>query len=248
MTEIIKTTETTTAVNTHVAANAPIELLVKKPVKFHFKKDELGNKRPSVELELKFLTLAGVANIINLTPVAVPVVVGDTVTAEQAAAIEAAIKHNTNVEKQQELLLSALEDTIIVQAREQVNAKVDITQETLDTSKLTWQYIASIPKAERRGAGISKDVWEAFSADYISIMPGLIGRDVEKVTNAATILTKRFQPVKTVKAVIAQLKDYLDVWFSNTSNAEELAEVYEFLSKKADELLSADEAKLLANL
>lgn len=244
-------TDTNVAVaNAHVAvANAPIKLLTNKPVKFHFKKDELGNKRPSVELEIKFLTLAGVASIINLTTVEVPIVAeGETLTGEKAAAIDAAIKHNTNVEKQQELLLSALEDTIIVQAREQVNAKVDITQETLDASKLTWQYIASIPKAERRGAGIPKEVWEAFSADYISIMPGLIGRDVEKVTNAATIFTKRFQPVKTVKAVIAQLKDYLDVWFTNTSNAEELAEVYEFLSKKADELLAADEAKLLENL
>ena len=200
-------------------AVAPIELAVKKPAKFHFKKDELGNKRPSVELELKFLTLAGVAAIINGTD-----------------------------EKQQELLLSALDDIILVQAREQVNANPEISQETIDFNKLTWEFIASIPKAERRGAGISKDVWEAFTADYISIMPGLIGRDVEKVTNAATILAKRFQPVKTVKAVISQLKNYLDIWFSNTANAEELAEVYEFLSKKAEELLAADEAKLLENI
>ena len=199
--------------------SAPVELTVKKETAFHFKKDELGNKRPSVTIALPFLTLAGVAGIINS---------GD--------------------EKQHELLLSALEDVIYVQAREQVNADVNVSSESLDYSKLTWDFISKIPKAERRGAGIPKEIWEAFAADYISIMPGLIGRDVEKVTNAATILTKRFQPVKTVKKVISQLSDYLDVWFANTANADDLAEVYEFLKKKAEELLAADEAKLLENI
>ena len=211
--------QTSAAAAANPAVQAPVELIVKKETAFHFKKDELGNKRPSVTIALPYLTLAGVAAIINS---------GD--------------------EKQHDLLLGALEDIIYVQAREQVNADANITSDTLDYSKLSWDFISKIPKAERRGAGIPKEIWEAFAADYLSIMPGLIGRDVEKVTNAATILTKRFQPVKTVKKVIAQLSDYLDVWFANTANADDLAEVYEFLKKKAEELLAADEAKLLENI
>lgn len=190
-----------------------------KPFKFHFKKDELGNKRPSVELQLPVLTLQGLANIINS---------GD--------------------EKQHALIMSALEDIIYLQARQQVNEDASISQDTLDISKLSWDFISNIPPAERKGGGIAKEVWDAFAADYISIMPALTGRSVEKVTNAATILLKKFQPVKTVKPVIKQLKDYLDMWFTNTPNAEEFAECYEFLSKKAEALLAADEAALLANI
>lgn len=235
-------TETTNVANQDAAiAVAPVERTARKAVKFHFKKDELGNKRPSVELELPMLTLAGVAAIINARPSA-------PAPAEGEEPSDLYKKQSLLIAQQQELLLSALDDVVIVQAREQVNAKADINQESLDDAKLSWAAIAAIPKAERRGAGIAKEVWEAFSADYISIMPGLISRDVDKVTNAATILCKRFQPVKTVKAVISQLKDYLDIWFSNTANAEELAEVYEFLTKKAEELLLADEAKLLENI
>lgn len=238
-------TEQATAVTTPAEqmAVAPTQLYIKKDTAFHFKKDDLGNKRPSVTLQLPFLTLAGVAAIINMKMIQV----ADDANKEDPAVI-AAIKHNKSVENQQELLLSELESTVYVQARSQVNDNVDINQETLDLSKLSWEFIANIPKAERKGAGISKEVWEAFVADYIAIMPALIGRDVEKVTNAATLLSKRFQPVKTVKKVISQLKEYLDIWFSNTASAEDLAEVYEFLSKKAEELLAADEAKLLDNI
>lgn len=218
------------------------ELVAKKEVKFTFKKDELGNKRPTVSLSIPYPTLSGVAAILNARLHPVP----DEAVDKEAH--DAAVKVNTAIQNQKDLLLEAMENIVYIQAREQVNANPEITDETLDTSKLTWEFISNIPPKERRGAGIPKEVWEAFTADYISIMPGLIGRDVEKVTNAATIFAKRYQPVKTVKAVISQLKSYLDIWFANSSNAEELLEVYDVLTKKAEELLAADEAKLLDNI
>lgn len=203
---------------------APVRLETNETVhpvafKFSFKKDDLGNKRPTIELTLKCPTKHGVEVMLE-------------------------------DEKQTEYLLDVLEGEVYKQAREQVGDEVKPvnSQEELDESKLTMEYIANLPKAERRGGGIAKEVWAAFAADYISVMPALTGKNAEQIGNAAKLLTAKFQPIKTNKKVISFLKEQLGMWFTNTSNAEDFAEVYEFLDKKAETLLQADEAALLANL
>ena len=105
-----------------------------------------------------------------------------------------------------------------------------------------------MPKAERTGGGISKEVWEAFGKDYVSVMPGVTGKSADQVGNACKLLLAKFQPVKTNKKVISFLKEQLALYFSSTQNAEEFQECYEFLDSKAESLLKADEASLLANL
>lgn len=187
--------------------------------KFSFKKDELGNKRKTIELMLPCPTAAGAAAMLR-------------------------------DEKQTTYLLEVLESEVYKQAREQVGDEVKPVnlQSELDETKLTMEYIANLPKAERRGGGIAKEIWAGFAADYIAVMPSLTGKNAEQVGNAAKLLTAKFQPVKTNKKVIAFLKEQLGMWFTNTSNAEEFAEVYDFLDKKAEVLQLADEAALLANL
>ena len=192
--------------------------------KFHFKKvkiEETGEeyKRPTVELE----------------KVPVPSVEGIIAILEAGG-------------KQLDLLMEAVQNIVLDRARELVNEKEGVTAETFPFAELAWEKIATLPKAERRGGGISKETWEDFSKDYIAVMPGLTGKDAEKVGNAAKLLLNKFNAVKTNKQVIGYLRDQLAVYLNGSPNAETYKDCVEFLDAKAGILLEADEASLLANL
>ena len=199
--------------------NVARPLIVHTATKFFFKKDKVGNKRPTIELNVPYLTVDGLI-------------------------------HALKDEKQVALILEVVNGEIYKAVRAQVGDedRPVNSQEELDVSKLTLEFLANQPAAERRGGGISAEVWEEWAKDYIAVMPGASGKDVDKVTNAATIMVKKFQPVKTQKKIIAYLREQLALWLTTSPNAEDFTECYEFLDKKAEALLSADEAALLANL
>lgn len=188
-------------------------------VNFFFKKvtDEAGNdtKRPTVALKLPFPSVEGIIDIISAGG------------------------------KGLELLQEAVKDIIIKQAREFVNADETITQDTLPIDKLSWEAVANMPQAERRGGGIAKEIWEAFAKDYIAIMPGITGKAKEKIAMAAKVLVKKFADVKTDKKVITLLKSQLALYANSSPSAEEYVECIQFLDKKADTLLAADSSSLL---
>jgi len=198
---------------------SPIAGTVLQPIKFTFKKDDLGVKRPTVELAL-------------------PVPTADTVTSMLAD------------EKQRNYLLSVLADQVYLQARQQVgNESSPVNkQDQLDLTKLTMEYIASIPPSERRGGGISKETWADFFKDYIEVMPSVTGKNKEQVENAGKLFVARLQPVKTQKKILTFLQSQLALWFTNTQAADDFAEVYEFLTGKIEDFLKRDEAELLQNL
>jgi hypothetical protein len=186
--------------------------------KFNFKKDEFGNKRPSVELKLPVPSVEGLISIIE---------VGG---------------------KGLDLLLDAAADIVVSQARTIVNDKEDISQDTFPMQEVLWDFIANMPKAERRGGGISKEVWESFAKDYVEVMPSVTGKTSDQVANAAKILLNKFAQVKNQKPVIKLLKDQLSIYITNSTNAETYSECVDFLLNKADTLLNITEADLLANL
>lgn len=174
----------------------------------------------------------------------------DTVTLLVPVPTEEAILQMLQDEKQKALLVAAMKDMVMGAVREQVsndNNPVN-KQEELDLTKCTLEYIASLPASERRGGGISKETWEDFSTDYISVMQAATGKSAEQVGNAAKLFVGRLQGCKTNKPVLGFLRDQLDLWFSKTTEAEDFAAVYEFLSGKVKAFLEADEASLLANL
>jgi len=195
----------------------------KKPVKFFFKKvvdkeTKEEFKRPTVELDLPVLSVEGLIEII------------------------------TQGGKGLELLIDAAAEVIISQARSIVNDKEDITQTVFPFDKISWDYIANLPKAERRGGGIGKETWESFSDDYIAVMPSVTGKSAEQIANASKILMNKFNLVKTNKPVLRLLKEQLTIYLNSSPNAETYQECVEFLANKADTLLNMDEAQLLANL
>lgn len=186
-----------------------------KEAKFHFKKDNLGNKRETVELKLPTPSVEGLVKILEAGG------------------------------KQLELLLSAASDIVLSQARSILNDNESMTDKDFPMEQVSWEYIANMPEAEKRGRGIPKEVWEAFAADYIAVMPGVTGKTAEQVGNAAKLFLNKFQQVKTNKPVIEKLLEQLGIYANSSPNAEEFADAVKFLKDKGETLLAADEAALL---
>lgn len=148
--------------------------------------------------------------------------------------------------KQLEMLQEVVADVIYQRARELLADDEKLTEVPVEL--LSWEVISNLPKAERKGRGIAKEVWDEFSKDYISVMPAVTGKTAEQVGNAAKIFLNKFSQVKTNKPVIKLLQAQLALYLTSSPNAETFSECVEFLSNKADTLLQADEAALLAAL
>ncbi len=189
-------------------------------VSFFFRKDkETDTKRDTVKLALPFLTVDAIVEIFEK---------GDP--------------------KQINLVLDSCNQQIVAQARAMVNDKEDINQENLDLSKLSWEAIANLPQAERRGGGIAKEVWEDFFKDYASTMKETAGKDDEQLERHVAILSKKFGTVRSNKKVLAAFNTFLDQYAAGTKELETFSECVDFLKTKIDTFLKADDAALLENL
>ena len=188
-----------------------------KDFTFNFKKDKLGNKRPSVELKLPVPSVEGLVNII-----------------ERGG-------------KGLELLQEAMYDTVRAQAANIVSDDEKVTQTTFPSAQVLWDVIANMPKADRRSNAIDASAWEAFAKDYIDIMPSLTGKSTEAVTNATMVYLKKFSFVKTNKDVISKLKDQLALYLEHSKNTEQFQDILDLLLTKADTYLNANEVELLVS-
>lgn len=205
--------------NTNVAVNPNFDKNVDvKEYKFHFKKDDLGNKRETIELKLPVPSVEGLVRVMETGG------------------------------KGLELLLSAVGDVIASQARSILNENDTMTAANFPIEQSIWDFIANMPDAEKRGRGIPKEIWEEFAKDYLAVMPGITGKTEEQISLAAKLFVNKFQSVKTNKPVVKKLKEQLAVYTNGSPNAEQFVDCVKFLDEKADTLLLADEAAMLANL
>src|ERR1700744_6512079 len=193
-----------------------------KEYKFAFKSDkQTGFKRPTVELRLPVMSVDGLVDLLN----------------------------NADTRpKELELLMDVLADAVYDQARPIVNDNESINQDNFPLDKVTWAFIANMPKAERRGGGIAKETWEEFAKDYMAVMPAATGKTMDQVGAAAKLLVPKFAQVKTQKPVINLLIQQLGIYVNVTQQLEEFTECVEFLNKKAETLLNMSDEDLLANL
>lgn len=185
--------------------------------KFRLNK-ELGTKRNNVNLVLPYITFEG---------------------------LKAILRESDDATKN--YVVDVLNEQIFAAAKEQVDDEVKpVNQQTeLDLNKLRISYLASVPKIDRRGSGIPKETWTEFAKDYITVMPGITGKAMAAIENAAGIFTSKLNPAKGKKRILAILKDQLSLWASNSTKLEEFAEVFEFLDKRIDAMLAEDEDKML---
>lgn len=194
-----------------------------KPVLFRFKKTvdkdtKIETVREPVELAVPFPSIEGIIAIIEAGG------------------------------KQLELLQDAVEGVITQVAREIISEDTNINAANFPVEKLSWEAIANMPKAQRRGGGIPKEVWDGFEQDYIEVMPGATGKSVDQVTNAAKILKNKLTQVKTNEPVLQLLVEQLAIYAEHSPNIEEYKECVEFLANKAEQFLNITEEELLANL
>lgn len=172
---------------------------------------ETGVKRDSVTLKLPVLTAAGIVQALNS---------GD------------------------EKVVSLVEDTIagliISQVRGFVEADEAYDQAKFDAQadQATLEFIANLPKAERNVVG--KEALEQFAKDYIAIMPGVTGKEVERVTAAAGLFVEKFKRAAGDDTVLKILQEQLSIFLENAS--EEVVERNQmaigYLAAKLQDLLS----------
>ena len=184
-------------------------------------KNQLGetvkSKRPTVKLNIPVITLDGVINLINEG-------------------------NGTKIAG----LLSVLEDVIYKQAKEQVDENEAIDQEKLDLTKLTLDYILTLPPSSRSSNAPSEEQWKAFELDYPAVMATVQpDRTTEQISLARDLFLKKLTPVKDKPQMIKVLQDYIALWFTNSKQQEELTTVFEYINNRAEALL-ATPAKVLS--
>lgn len=151
-----------------------------------------------------------------------------------------------------ELLLEAAQDVVNSRAREIINndEKETLTADNFPYADLAWEKIANLPKAERRGGGISSDVWDAFGKDYYAVMVQQ-GKAEKAVENQVKILLAKFTPIKDRKPLITKLKTMLGIYLGakeGSNDVDQYLPCVEFLMDKADKLLAVTEDAMLEAL
>ena len=148
-------------------------------------------------------------------------------------------------EKGLALIQEAVEAIMIGRARELLE---NCSSANFPYDQLDWEVIANLPPAQRRGGGISKEQWDAFLADYCTVMPGITGKSQDQIDNASAILGKRLSTVKNSKDHLAFFEKQLGMYITGAPNAAEYTDVLEFLTSKVDEYKSLTADDVLKNL
>lgn len=153
-----------------------------KEMSWRFKKDDLGNQRSPVKLQIPVPNAHGIKAILEAGG------------------------------KGYELLQEAMFDLVRAVVGDVVAQKLDISQENVDLKAFTWEVIANMPKEDRRSNTIPKEDWEAFVKDYVAVMPGLTNKTVDQVKAACEVYIRKFAPWKTQHGIIRKLKEQLALY------------------------------------
>jgi len=218
------TSDEMVSLRTTIAENYNFNVDV-KPVKFNFKKSKdkdtgIETIREAVELAIPYPSVEGIVSILEAQ----------------------------DEGKQLELLMDAMADVVNSVARELLFDDTAMNAANFPVDKLSWEAIANMPKAQRRGGGIPKETWEEFAQNYVEVMPEVTGKTVEQIANMARILQSKLSSVKTNIPVLELVIQQLTVYAENSPQAQDYAECIEFLAKKADTLLNVSPEDLLTNL
>lgn len=202
--------------DTQTAVTNPNALVDFSKFTFRFKKDEFDNKRSNVVCE----------------KVPVPSFEG----------IQAILAKGG---KELDLLQEAMGDIIRSALGDKVGDDPAFDPEKFDYSAVSWEAIANMPKEDRRSSTIAPEVWAAFAEDYLSIMPALTGKAVDKIKLAVEMYVKKLTPIKTRKPALSTLGTQLALYVDNSKKAEEFTEILQLLTRRIETYMKADDPKVL---
>lgn len=225
-----------------IQAQISTKLVDVTEIQFHFRKDkELEEKNPQAKGKTKRATFKAPLPLLT------------------KAGLLAAL---TADDKSTQLALDQCNEAIINRARGMINDAVEndsfntetgkwnkeLSAKDLDMEKLSFLAIANMPKSER-GAGIPKEAFAAFVADYKEIMqkPQAIELFADKKARSPEVLDKhgvilggKFNQVRSRKDVINQMLGFLDIWAQVTESLDEHMAVYEHLTAKGKVLMEGE--------
>lgn len=206
-----------------------------KDFKFRFKKDKMGNQRPTIELKSGVPSVEGFIKILESG--------GKALELLQEAASDVIRGAYTAYFGDNETATAA--DAAKATTKFKVKDVTTGVESEVELPAFTWEAIANQPASDRRASTIDDAEWEAFGKDYADIMPALTNKTAENVSNAILVFTKKFSPVKTNKEVLKMLKAQLAIYVNNTKKGEQFAEILELLDRKVDAYLAANDVELL---
>lgn len=147
-----------------------------------------------------------------------------------------------------ELLLDAVADVVRSQARDIVNDNEGISEANFPYAQLGWDFIANMPKAERRGGGIPKEQWEAMVSHYVEVMPAITGKTKEACELAGRLIATKFASIKNAKPFLIRMKDLIGIFTVQAPRSGEFTDCLEFLNKKAERFLAMSDEDLMKAL
>lgn len=98
-----------------------------------------------------------------------------------------------------------------------------ITAGHLDHSKLTLEYIASLPPSTRGGSALTEDDFNLFFDDYLAVMMRVTGKEERRIVGHLNLF-KRPQKARANKEALALLVEHLDIYMSSSANIEDTGE------------------------
>lgn len=228
-----------------ITAQIDTKLVSLEDVNFHFRKDKeveeknkenknvVGKtKRATFKAPLPLLTKAGVIAALSADDKATLLII------EKA--------NEAIIDRFRGMVTDAIENDTFNTETGKWSKELDIKD--FDMNQLNFLTIANLPKSER-GAGIPKEVWAAFVADYIETMqkPEATALFSDKKQRTPEVLAKhgqilggKFNQVRSRKDVIGQMLGFLDIWVVASDNAEEFQACYEHLTAKGKVLMAGE--------
>lgn len=206
-----------------------------KPFKFNFKtrtiRDEAGNaigkskKQPSVETSLPVLDAGEIAVVLA-----------------------------ANDPKINKLILDAVDRIIVDAARDQFDEAIEamgdngeVSASCLDFSKLTLEYLASIPASSRGAVALTDEDLEAFYADYLAVMVAATGKPETKI-KFHTDLFRKPTKAKANKQVMSVLVDQLDIYMAQSANLDDTGLAASRIRDKFQRWIDAEEPTMSLDL
>lgn len=153
------------------------------------------------------------------------------------------------VPKVKQLIRDAIADIVRSQAKSQLDDVIDsfgndetktITADSLDFDKLSLQYIAELPPAQRGARAIPDEDWEAFYQDYMQVMVATTGKPEAKIKNHIELFKKPTK-AKQNKDALSVLVDQLDVYMTASANIEDTADCAQRLRGKFDKWIKEED-------
>lgn len=138
-------------------------------------------------------------------------------------------------------------DGIVAQGKQQIldwlanNPGKIFTPTEFDLSKLTLQYIASIPPSQRGAWAPDESELKSFCADYKRVMLGAVGYDPQKVAHHVKNLEKGLTKIKGDKAILRRMQELLMLYAANSEQLEEQQQTYEWFLNRIDKWLKVEE-------